>query len=51
MVFIGKYIYNLHVIGEVKQLIKLQLEELDGLAVSALGVRSRKLSTGLNSQS
>jgi hypothetical protein len=27
------------------------LEELDGRAVSALGVRSRKLSTGLNGQS
>jgi hypothetical protein len=27
------------------------LEELDGLAVSALGVRSRKLSTGINGQS
>jgi hypothetical protein len=26
-------------------------EELDGRAVSALGVRSRKLSTGLNGQS
>jgi hypothetical protein len=26
-------------------------EELDGRAVSALGVRSRKLSTGLNYQS
>jgi hypothetical protein len=27
------------------------IEELDGRAVSALGVRSRKLSTGLNGQS
>jgi hypothetical protein len=26
------------------------MEELDGRAVSALGVRSRKLSTGLNNQ-
>jgi hypothetical protein len=29
----------------------LKVEELDGRAVSALGVRSRKLSTGLNGQS
>jgi hypothetical protein len=28
-----------------------KLEELDGRAVSALGVRSRKLSTGFNGQS
>jgi hypothetical protein len=27
------------------------IEELDGRAVSAVGVRSRKLSTGLNGQS
>jgi hypothetical protein len=29
----------------------IEFEELDGRAVSALGVRSRKLSTGLNGQS
>jgi hypothetical protein len=33
-------------------MVKIEMnEELDGPAVSALGVRSRKLSTGLNGQS
>jgi hypothetical protein len=31
--------------------LRALLEKLDGRAVSALGVRSRKLSTGLNGQS
>jgi hypothetical protein len=42
------------VIGGVPKIYYLRAsegEELDGQAVSALGVRSRKLSTGLNGQS
>jgi hypothetical protein len=38
----GLSVYNMHNIETLK---------LDGRAVSALGVRSRKLSTGLNGQS
>jgi hypothetical protein len=38
----GLYVYNMYNIAG---------EELDGRVVSALGVRSRKLSTGLNGQS
>jgi hypothetical protein len=38
-------------IYEIRRKELKELEELDGQAVSALGVRSRKLSTGLNGQS
>jgi hypothetical protein len=41
----GLYSYNMH------NIVRIVLEELDGRAVSTLGVRSRKLSTGLNGQS
>jgi hypothetical protein len=41
-----RYVFNMDKIVE-----KQEQEELDGRAVSALSVRSRKLSTGLNGQS
>jgi hypothetical protein len=45
------YLNELLILSRLIKMFLIPLEELDGTAVSALGVWSRKLSNGLNDQS